>query len=41
MTVVEFKAVSSMPRNQAILFLEHLDRLGVTRRDGDARVLVE
>jgi hypothetical protein len=37
--VVDFKALSGMARNQAVLVLEHLDRLGVTRREGDGRVL--
>jgi hypothetical protein len=28
---VEFKTLSGMPRNQAVLVLEHFDRVGVTR----------
>jgi selenocysteine-specific elongation factor len=39
MTVIDFKELGGLPRKQAILLLEHLDRAGVTRREGDARVL--
>ena len=37
-TVIEMKALCGLPRRQAILLLEHLDALGTTRREGDARV---
>jgi selenocysteine-specific elongation factor len=40
MTVIDFKAIAGMARNQAILLLEHFDRIGVTRRQGDGRTLV-
>lgn len=39
-TVIEAKSLCALPRRQAILLLEHLDAAGVTRRVGDARVLV-
>ena len=39
MSVIEFKEISGLARKQAILFLEHFDRQGLTRREGDARVL--
>jgi selenocysteine-specific elongation factor len=39
LTVIEFKQLSGLARKQAILLLEHFDRVGLTRRDGDARVL--
>jgi selenocysteine-specific elongation factor len=38
LSVVEFKALTGMARKQAVLMLEHFDRLGLTRREGDARV---
>ena len=38
-TVIEAKTLCGLPRKQAILLLEHLDAVGVTRRIGDARVL--
>lgn len=38
-TVLEFKALSGMARKQAVLLLEHFDQVGLTRRQGDARVL--
>ena len=40
LTVIEWKELSGLARKQAILLLEHFDRLGITRRDGDSRVLV-
>jgi selenocysteine-specific elongation factor len=39
-TVVDFKNLGGLPRNQAILLLEHFDQTGTTRRAGDARVLL-
>jgi selenocysteine-specific elongation factor len=39
LTVVEFKARTGLARNQAVAMLEHFDALGLTRREGDARVL--
>jgi selenocysteine-specific elongation factor len=39
LTVIEFKELSGLARKQAILVLEHFDHLGLTRREGDARVL--
>jgi selenocysteine-specific elongation factor len=39
LTVIDFKELTGLSRKQAILLLEHFDRLGLTRRDGDARVL--
>lgn len=39
LTVVEFKARSGLARKQAVAMLEHFDALGLTRREGDARVL--
>jgi len=39
LTVIEFKKVTGLSRKQAVLVLEHFDRLGLTRREGDARVL--
>jgi selenocysteine-specific elongation factor len=38
LSVVEFKALTGMARKQSVLMLEHFDRLGLTRREGDARV---
>jgi selenocysteine-specific elongation factor len=38
LTVREFKALAGLARNQAVAILEHFDRLGLTRREGDARV---
>ncbi len=38
-TVVDLKALAGLPRNQAVLLLEHFDRVNVTRRVGDFRVL--
>ncbi len=38
-TVVQFKALAGLARNQAVAILEHFDQLGLTRRDGDVRVL--
>jgi selenocysteine-specific elongation factor len=37
-TVIQFKTMARLPRNQAVLILEHFDALGLTRREGDARV---
>jgi hypothetical protein len=39
-TVVDFKNLGGLPRNQAILLLEYFDQTGTTRRAGDARVLL-
>ena len=39
LTVIEFKDLAGLARKQAILVLEHFDHLGLTRREGDARVL--
>jgi selenocysteine-specific elongation factor len=39
LTVVEFKARTGLARKQAVAMLEHFDALGLTRREGDARVL--
>jgi selenocysteine-specific elongation factor len=38
LTVVEFKARTGLARKQAVAMLEHFDALGLTRREGDARV---
>jgi selenocysteine-specific elongation factor len=38
-TVVEYKALGGFARKQAVLLLEHFDQVGLTRREGDARVL--
>ncbi len=37
LTVAEFKALFTLTRRTAIPLLEHLDRTGVTRRDGEVR----
>ena len=39
-TVIEFKALGALARKQAILLLEHFDQTGLTRRRGEARVLL-
>jgi selenocysteine-specific elongation factor len=39
MSVVQFKELAGLPRKQAVAMLEHFDQLGLTRRQGDARVL--
>ena len=39
LTVIEFKALTGLARRQAVAMLEHFDALGLTRREGDARVL--
>jgi selenocysteine-specific elongation factor len=39
LSVIEFKALTGLARKQAVAVLEHFDRLGLTRREGDARVL--
>jgi selenocysteine-specific elongation factor len=39
LTVIEFKKIAGLARNQAVAVLEHFDAVGLTRRDGDARVL--
>ncbi|HEY3821729.1 MAG TPA: selenocysteine-specific translation elongation factor [Polyangiaceae bacterium] len=39
LTVVEFKALTGLARKQAVAMLEHFDAIGLTRREGDARVL--
>jgi len=38
LTIAEFKDMSGLGRKQAIVLLEHFDREGTTRRDGDDRV---
>ncbi|APR80119.1 Selenocysteine-specific translation elongation factor [Minicystis rosea] len=38
MTIAEFKDLSGLGRKQAIVLLEHFDREGTTRREGDDRV---
>lgn len=38
-SVVQFKELAGLPRKQAVAMLEHFDQLGLTRRQGDARVL--
>jgi selenocysteine-specific elongation factor len=40
-TVPVWKNLVGLPRNQAVLLLEHFDRLNLTRRVGDTRVLVK
>ena len=39
LTIVEFKTRTGLARKQAVALLEHFDALGLTRREGDARVL--
>jgi selenocysteine-specific elongation factor len=39
-TVIDFKDLGGLPRNQAILLLEYFDQIGTTRRSGNARVLL-
>jgi selenocysteine-specific elongation factor len=39
LSVAEFKGISGLARKQAVLLLEHFDRVGITRREGDTRVL--
>lgn len=39
-TAAEFKDRSGVGRNLTIEVLEYLDRIGVTRRDGDARIVL-
>jgi selenocysteine-specific elongation factor len=39
LTVADFKAISGLGRKQTIILLEQLDREGLTRRQGDERVL--
>jgi selenocysteine-specific elongation factor len=41
LTVIEFKSLGSLARKQAVLVLEHFDQIGLTRREGDARILAE
>ena len=41
LTVAEFKALFALTRRHAIPLLEHLDRTGITRRDGEVRRAVE
>jgi selenocysteine-specific elongation factor len=41
LTVIEFKELGGLARKQAILLLEHFDQIGLTRRAGDARVLLK
>jgi selenocysteine-specific elongation factor len=38
LTIAEFKDMSGLGRKQAIVLLEHFDREGTTRREGDDRV---
>jgi len=38
-SVIQFKELAGLPRKQAVAMLEHFDQLGLTRRQGDARVL--
>jgi selenocysteine-specific elongation factor len=38
-SVVQFKELAGLARKQAVAMLEHFDQLGLTRRQGDARVL--
>ncbi|MBW2523451.1 MAG: SelB C-terminal domain-containing protein, partial [Deltaproteobacteria bacterium] len=38
LTIAEFKQMTGLGRRQTIPLLEHLDRTGVTRRQGDDRV---
>jgi selenocysteine-specific elongation factor len=38
MTIAEFKDLSGLGRKQAIVLLEHFDREGTTRREGDDRL---
>ena len=39
LSVIEFKKITGFARKQAVLVLEHFDSVGLTRRQGDARVL--
>jgi selenocysteine-specific elongation factor len=39
LTVAEIRDVLGTGRKQALLVCTYLDRIGVTRRDGDLRVL--
>ena len=39
LSIAEFKELSGLGRKQAIVLLEQLDREGVTRREGDDRIL--
>jgi selenocysteine-specific elongation factor len=38
-SVVQFKEIAGLARKQAVAMLEHFDQVGLTRRQGDARVL--
>jgi selenocysteine-specific elongation factor len=38
-SVIQFKELAGLARKQAVAMLEHFDQLGLTRRQGDARVL--
>jgi selenocysteine-specific elongation factor len=40
LTVIEFKTMGGLARKQAVLLLEHFDQVGLTRRAGEARVLM-
>jgi selenocysteine-specific elongation factor len=37
-TVIQFKDLAGLARKQAVAMLEHFDQVGLTRRQGDARV---
>ena len=39
-TAASFKDRSGVGRNLTIQILEYLDRMGVTRREGDARIVL-
>ena len=39
LSVAQFKGLAGLARRQAVAILEHFDELGLTRRQGDARVL--
>lgn len=41
MTVADIRDVLGTGRKQAMLVCQYLDRIGVTRRDGDLRFLAE
>jgi hypothetical protein len=38
-TVAQFKSLAGLARNQAVAILEHFDQTGLTRREGNERVL--
>ena len=41
MKIAEFRSFTGLGRNQAIEVLEHFDRIGFTRRAGNARVVLK